>query len=59
MTRLILMCGLPGAGKTTRAVELAARLPAVRLSPDEWLTGLGLDLFGPVSQIPPAPPDAT
>ena len=44
MTRLILMCGLPGAGKTTRAVALAARLSAVRLSPDEWLTGLGLDL---------------
>jgi predicted kinase len=45
VTRLILMCGLPGSGKTTRARALAARLPAVRLSPDEWLAGLGLDLF--------------
>ena len=45
MTRLFLMCGLPGAGKTTRARRLAERLPTVRLSPDEWLAGLGLDLF--------------
>ena len=45
MTRLILMCGLPGAGKTTQARRLAATLPAIRLCPDEWLTGLGLSLF--------------
>ena len=45
MTRLILMCGLPGSGKTTQARHLAATLPAVRLSPDEWLAGLGLSLF--------------
>lgn len=45
MTRLILMCGLPGAGKTTQARRLAATLPAIRLSPDEWLTGLDLSLF--------------
>src|ERR1700754_4905420 len=45
MARLILMCGLPGAGKTTRARELADRLRAVRLSPDEWMPGLGIDLF--------------
>jgi predicted kinase len=45
VTRLILMCGLPGSGKTTRAQKLAARLSAVRFSPDEWLTGLGLDIF--------------
>jgi predicted kinase len=45
MARLILMCGLPGAGKTTYARRLAARLHAVRLTPDEWMTGLGLDLF--------------
>ncbi|MGH2504788.1 MAG: AAA family ATPase [Ktedonobacterales bacterium] len=42
--RLILMCGLPGAGKTTLALRLAEALPAVRLCPDEWLTTLGLDL---------------
>ena len=45
MTRLILMCGLPGSGKTTQARHLAAALPAIRLSPDEWLTGLGLNIF--------------
>jgi len=43
--RLILVCGLPGAGKTTLAKRLAAEIPAVRLCPDEWLSGLGVDLF--------------
>jgi predicted kinase len=39
------MCGLPGAGKTTVARRLARDIPAVRLSPDEWLDDLGVDLF--------------
>ncbi|MFF3838172.1 AAA family ATPase [Streptomyces sp. NPDC001930] len=43
--RLVLLCGLPGAGKTTVAKRLVQRLSAVRLCPDEWLAGLGLDLF--------------
>lgn len=43
--RLLLMCGLPGAGKTTLAKRLEAALPAVRLCPDEWMTDLGIDLF--------------
>ncbi|HEX8731453.1 MAG TPA: ATP-binding protein [Ktedonobacterales bacterium] len=42
--RLILMCGLPGAGKTTLARRLAEALPAIRLCPDEWLAALGVDL---------------
>jgi predicted kinase len=29
--------GLPGAGKTTRASELAAAHRALRLTPDEWM----------------------
>jgi predicted kinase len=40
-TRLILTCGLPGAGKTTLATELAASRSAVRLTKDEWLVALG------------------
>jgi predicted kinase len=34
------MVGLPGAGKTTRAQELAAAHRALRLSPDEWMISL-------------------
>lgn len=39
---LFLMVGLPGAGKTTRAGELAAAHRALRLTPDEWM----ISLFG-------------
>jgi predicted kinase len=39
--RLILTCGLPGAGKTTLAEQLAAQRHAVRLTKDEWLWALG------------------
>src|SRR3954453_22498358 len=39
---LLLMVGLPGAGKTTRAAELAAAHRALRLTPDEWM----IPLFG-------------
>lgn len=39
---MLLMVGLPGAGKTTRAEELAAAHRALRLTPDEWM----IPLFG-------------
>jgi predicted kinase len=44
-TRLILICGLPGSGKTTLAKQLAAKLRAVRLCPDEWKHDLGIDYY--------------
>lgn len=40
-TRLILTCGLAGAGKTTLATELASKRSAVRLTRDEWPWALG------------------
>lgn len=43
--RLIIVCGLPGAGKTTLARALEDRLGAVRFSPDEWMNELSLDLY--------------
>ena len=45
MPRLILLCGLPGAGKTTLARQIESDLSALRLCPDEWLEGLGASLF--------------
>ena len=39
--RLILTCGLPGAGKTELAMQLATDRSAVRLTKDEWLWALG------------------
>jgi predicted kinase len=43
--RLILVCGLPGSGKTTLAKALESRLRAVRFSADEWVDALSLDLY--------------
>nr|WP_294695397.1 ATP-binding protein [uncultured Friedmanniella sp.] len=40
MATLYLMVGLPGAGKTTRARELAAERGAIWLSPDVWMIPL-------------------
>jgi predicted kinase len=48
--RLIIVCGLPGSGKTTRARALESRLRAVRFSPDEWLEALSLDIYDEASR---------
>jgi predicted kinase len=42
--RLIIVCGLPGSGKTTHARRMAAEFGAVRLCPDEWMAALSIDL---------------
>ena len=43
-TRMFVMVGLPAAGKTSRARELASEWNALRLTPDEWM----IPLFGQV-----------
>ena len=42
--RLIIVCGLPGSGKTALARSLEDRLHAVRLSPDDWMDALAINL---------------
>ena len=43
--RLILICGLPGTGKTTLARALAARHRGTIYSPDDWMDALGIDIW--------------
>ncbi|MBA3826383.1 MAG: AAA family ATPase [Ktedonobacterales bacterium] len=43
--RLSLLCGLPGAGKTTLARRMESELGVMRLCPDEWLIDLGITLW--------------
>jgi len=43
MATLFLICGLPGAGKTTLAKQLEMSRSALRLSPDEWIVRIMKD----------------
>lgn len=43
--RLIIVCGLPGSGKTTLAKCLEESLHAIRLAPDEWMDALSINLY--------------
>ncbi len=43
--RLVIVCGLPGAGNTTLALELERAHGALRCNADEWMAALGIDLF--------------
>jgi predicted kinase len=43
--RLILICGMSGAGKTTLAKSLEAKHRAIRLSADDWMQALSIDLY--------------
>jgi predicted kinase len=42
---LIIVCGLPGSGKTTHAGRLAAQRGGVRLAPDDWMSALDVNLW--------------
>ncbi len=44
-SRLIIVCGLPGSGKTTHAKLLQRKVNAIRFAPDEWMDALSIDLW--------------
>ncbi len=41
----MIVCGLPGSGKTTLAKRLSSDGAAVRMNPDEWMETLGINLW--------------
>ncbi len=43
--KVILICGLPGSGKTTLAKRLEADEAGVRFCPDEWMEEMGISLW--------------
>lgn len=43
--KVILICGLPGSGKTTLSKKLSDDLNALRLSPDEWMQDMNISLL--------------
>jgi predicted kinase len=43
--KLIIVCGLPGSGKTTYARNIQAKLHGIRFSPVEWMDALAINLW--------------
>jgi predicted kinase len=43
--RPIVVCGLPGSGKTTHARQVEQKLRAVRFCPDDWMNALEIGLW--------------
>ena len=43
--KLIIVCGLPGSGKTTHAKKLQESFRAIRFSPDEWMRALSINVW--------------
>ena len=43
--RLVIVCGLPGSGKTSHAKQVEQKLHAVRFCADEWMADLGINLW--------------
>lgn len=43
--RLIIVCGLPGCGKTTHAKQVSEDLRAICFSRDEWMKEMQIDLW--------------
>ena len=41
---LVIICGLPGSGKTTLARQLETSMPAFRMCADDWMTALSINL---------------
>lgn len=44
-SRLVVVCGLPGSGKTTLAKKIEKELSAIRFCPDEWMHALSIDVY--------------
>jgi predicted kinase len=42
---LVIVCGLPGSGKTTLAEALEQQLRAIRFSADDWMDVLAINLY--------------